>query len=137
MNIDENYFNDTLNKFEIIKIIDNKYDILINDINTKFLEYNNQIQNLLNSNNILNQKIQILEEQILNIPKHCEVCSLENKIKSLQEKIDILEKTIANINKNSFIESYRNLRKGISFPYSNILSKDLSLSKYNNSDHID
>jgi len=137
MNIDENYFNDTLDKFEIIKIIDNKYNILLNDFNNKFIDYNNQIQNLVNSNNTLNQKIQLLEEQLLNIPKHCEVCTLENKIKLLQEKIDILEKTIANINKNSFVESYRNLRKGISFSYSNILSKDLSLSKYNNTDHID
>lgn len=92
MNIDENYFNETINKQELFIILNEK----MSEINSKFLIIDDKLNNL------------------------------QNKQKHLEIKINNLEITFANINKNNFIESYKNLRKGLVFPHSTILSRDIS-----------
>lgn len=69
-------------------------------------------------------KIDILKEDI---------SKMNNKIQEQQEEINKLKEEINNlktenikINNKTFIDSYKNLRKGIPMPFNSILSKDFS-----------
>jgi hypothetical protein len=92
MNIDENFFNDSVNKQELLNILNEK----MSDINNKLL---------------------LIDEKLNN---------LQNKQKQLEIKFNNIEISFANLNKNNFIESYKNLRRGLVFPHSTVLSRDIS-----------
>jgi hypothetical protein len=74
--------------------------------------------------NILNEKIYEINNKLSIIDD--KINNLQNKQKQLEIKFNNLEITIANLNKNNFIESYKNLRRGLVFPHSTILSRDIS-----------
>jgi DNA repair exonuclease SbcCD ATPase subunit len=77
-----------------------------------------ELLNILNEKiNEINNKLNIIDDKLNN---------LQTKQKQLEIKYNNLEITIANLNKNNFIESYKNLRKGLVFPHSTILSRDIS-----------
>jgi hypothetical protein len=108
MNIDDNFFTETLNKQELLNIL-----------NQHIMEINNKLS-------IINDKVD----------------NLQSKQKQLEIKYNNLELTIANLNKNNFIESYKNLRKGLVFPHSTILARDISdithtEQKHNDPKHIE
>jgi hypothetical protein len=92
MNIDNNFFNESLSKFDFL--------------------------------NILNEKISEITDKLILIDD--KLYFLQQKYKQLEDKLINLQITVANLNKNNFIESYNNLRKGISFPHSNVLSRDIT-----------
>jgi hypothetical protein len=111
MNIDEQYFQnyETMNQFN------NKLLDIQTKFDQKFDELNKRLDNLESKNDIL-----------------------KTRFTNIEKSLTSLEKEIADINRANYIEAYKNLRKGISFPYSHVLSRDFfPHKKINNDEHMD